>query len=109
MKPITKMLLDIEERARRYFEKIPFVQAFLAGVGVIIFWRGIWELLDTVKVSPLTSIILGSLILGGVGAFIQTFIGNTIIIKEVKQEENKEKKEIKKIEGEMGTETVTLA
>ena len=97
MKAITKFLLGIENRARAYFEKIPFVQAFLAGIGVIIFWRGIWELLDATGVSPIASIIL------------ETFIGNTMIIKEVKQEEYKEEKSIQKIEGEVGAETITIA
>jgi len=108
MRPITKLFLTIEDKARAYFERMPFVQAFLAGVGVIIFWRGIWEWLDRSGVSPLASVIFGTLILGSVGVFVQTFIGNTIIIKEVKQEEKIEKKAIQKIEGEMGTGTVTL-
>jgi len=109
MKPITNIFLSIEDRARRYFEKMPFIQALVAGVGVIIFWRGIWELLDRTHVSPGVSIVLGCLLLGAVGVFVQTFIGNTIIIKEVKQEEKIEKKAMQKMEGEVGTETVTLA
>ncbi len=109
MKSITKKFLGIEERARRYFEQFPFIQAFFAGIGVIIFWRGIWEFLDRSGVSPLASVLLGSLILGGVGVFVQTFIGNTIIIREVKQEEKMEKQTIQKIEGEESAETITLA
>lgn len=97
MKSITQTFLGIENRARRYFERFPFIQAFLAGIGVIIFWRGAWELLDKLKVSPVVSIVIGSLILGGVGVFVQTFIGNTIIIREVKQEENIEKKIVEKL------------
>ncbi|MEI7777146.1 MAG: hypothetical protein WCI52_00905 [bacterium] len=112
MKSVTKTLIGLEDRARQIFEKIPFVQAFLAGVGVIIFWRGVWELLDVSGVTPITSIILGSLILGAVGVFVQTFIGNTIIIKEVKQEEKSDKdegKSIQKIAGIESTEKVTLS
>ena len=109
MKSITKTFLTIEERARHYFERIPFLQAFLAGIGVIIFWRGIWEWLDQSGVSPIASVILGALILICVGVFVQTFIGNTIIIKEVKQEEKTEKKAIQKIEGEEVTESITLS
>lgn len=105
----TKLLLSIEEHARNFFGRIPFIQAFLAGVGVIIFWRGIWEWLDNVEVSPLASVVIGTLILGGVGVFLQTFIGNTIIIKSVKKEEAQEKKVLKEIEGEGAIEEITLS
>lgn len=99
----------MEDQARMFFERMPFAQAFLAGIGVIIFWRGIWEWLDQMEVSPFASVLIGTLILGCVGVFVQTFIGNTIIIREVKQEEKSEKKVLKKIEGEEGVEVVTLA
>ena len=111
MKPITYFFLKIEERARRFFEKIPFIQAFLAGAGAIIFWRGIWGLLDASGVTPVVSIIAGTLILICVGVFVQTFLGNTIIIKEVKQEEKMEKMEkkmLQKVEGKEAVEEVTL-
>ena len=109
MKTITNTLLGIEDDARRYFEKIPFAQAFFAGIGVIIFWRGIWEWLDMLQMSPITSVILGAGILLCVGVFVQTFIGNTIIIKNVKQEEQTEKKQMRHMEGEVVTEEVTLS
>ncbi|MEI8130606.1 MAG: hypothetical protein WCG55_03830 [bacterium] len=108
MRTITNFFLGIEERARVYFERFPFIQAFVAGIGVIIFWRGVWELLDTQGISPFWSILIGILLLGSVGVFIQTFIGNTIIIKNVKQEEKMEKKVLEKVEGEVDTEEVSI-
>ena len=108
MKSITKMLLETEESARLYFEKTPFIQAFLSGIGVIIFWRGIWEWLDMAQVSPFTSVIVGAAILLCVGVFVQTFIGNTIIIKNVKQEEREEKHAIHEVEANVDTEEITL-
>lgn len=108
MRHITNTLLKIEERARVYFEKIPFIHAFLAGIGVIIFWRGVWELLDRLGVSPVESILLGSLILGGVGVFIQTFLGNTLIIKNVAKEEREEKEILKVVGTEMMEEEIAL-
>jgi hypothetical protein len=109
MKNITKSLLRSEASARKFFEQYPFLQALLAGIGVIIFWRGIWEWLDDINVSPFSSIIIGAVILLGVGAFLQTFIGNTIIIKNVEQEERSEKKVLKEISIEEKTEEVTLS
>lgn len=108
MLAITKILLRTEERARRFFERLPFVQAFIAGAGAIIFWRGIWEILDSIGISPLASVIIGTLLLGGVGVFIQTFIGNTIIIRNVAQEEKTEKRFLQKVEGQVVTEEITL-
>lgn len=106
---VTKKLLNTEDRARRFFEQFPFLQAILAGIGVIVFWRGIWEGLDQTGVSPLASIILGVIILGAVGVFVQTFIGNTIIIKEVHKEEKEEKKIMKEVAKEESTENISLA
>ena len=109
MRTITNFFLGIEERARVFFEQFPFVQAFVAGIGVIIFWRGVWEFLDRQGISPALSVALGTLLLGSVGVFIQTFIGNTIIIRNVKQEEKMEKKALKEVEGEMDVEEITMA
>jgi hypothetical protein len=97
MKFITNNLLSIEEKARKHFEKYPFLQAFLAGMGVIIFWRGVWEIMDVFKIDPILSIIIGMLMLLGIGLFIQTFMGNTLIIKSVKKEEKLEKEILKEI------------
>ena len=108
MHKITIILLNVEEQARKFFESYPFVHAFLAGVGVIIFWRGVWELLDRNSIGPIASIVIGSLILGSIGVFIQTFLGNTIIIKNVKQELKTEKKVLSEVEGEVESEEITL-
>ncbi len=108
---VTKRLLRIEEGARKFFERIPFLHAFLAGVGVILFWRGVWELADIQKLDPAASIVLGSFLLGGIGLFIQTFVGNSIIIKTVKKEEQTEKQTEKKAEQaleEVEKEEITL-
>ncbi len=105
------VFLNIEERARKYFEQFPFIHAFLAGVGVILFWRGTWEIADIYRLNPFTSVVVGILILGGIGLFIQTFVGNAIIIKNVKSEINLEKKserEVAKFEKEVIKEEITL-
>ncbi len=104
--------LNIEDRARKHFEQFPFIHAFLAGVGVILFWRGTWEIADMYRLNPFTSVFVGVLILGGIGLFVQTFVGNAIIIKNVKSEINLEKKserEVAKFEKEVIKEEITLA
>lgn len=112
MRYVTNIFLRIEERARTYFERFPFAHAFLGGIGVVLFWRGTWELADRLRIDPVTSIVFGSLLLGGIGLFLHTFVGNAIIIKNVEKDKQMTKKaehEIASVEQTVKTEKVTLA
>lgn len=112
MKYFTNIFLQIEERARSYFERFPFVHAFLGGVGVVLFWRGTWELADRMRIDPVVSIIMGSLLLGGIGLFLHTFVGNAIIIKNVEKDKEMTKKaghSITIVEQNIKKEEITLS
>ncbi len=112
MRYFTNIFLNIEARARSKFEKYPFFHAFLAGVGVILFWRGVWEQADRLEVGPITSIVVGGLLLGAIGLFLQTFVGNTIIIKKVEKEKALDKKteqDVTAVKSEVRREEVTLS
>lgn len=105
------IFLKIESSARKYFEQFPFMHAFLAGVGVILFWRGVWEIADINHLGPVASVIWGIIILGAIGLFTHTFIGNAIIIKSIKNEidiEKDNKAEVARVEKEMIKEEITL-
>src|SRR3989344_6556544 len=107
----SNFFLKFEHRARKYFEKRPFSQAFLAGVGVILFWRGVWEIADIFKLNPALSIVIGIIMLVFIGLFIHTFVGNAIIIRNVEKEKEFEKKterEIGIVETEITKEEITL-
>lgn len=111
MKYFTNKFLKLEEKSRNYFEKTPFFHAFFAGVGVVLFWRGVWEVADTIGLNPYLSIVLGSLVLIILGLFLQTFVGNTIIIKKVESEKRLDQKtetDIKRVQQEMNVEEITL-
>ena len=108
---MTSFFLNFEHKSRKYFEKHPFVQAFLAGVGVILFWRGIWEVADKLNVGPFLSILIGILVLVSIGLFVHTFVGNAIIIKNTEKEkqfEQKARKDIGTVQTEILEEEVTL-
>ncbi len=111
MKYVTNIFLKIEERARTYFERVPFLHAFLGGVGVVLFWRGVWEIADRMRIDPIVSIIVGSLLLGSIGLFLHTFVGNAIIIKNVEKDKRmttKAEHEIASVEKDVKREEVTL-
>ncbi len=111
MKYVTNIFLRIEERARTYFERFPFAHAFLGGIGVVLFWRGVWEIADRMRIDPIVSIVVGSLLLGCIGLFLHTFVGNAIIIKNVEKDKRMTKKaehEIAAVEKDVKKEEVTL-
>lgn len=111
MKYVTNIFLQIEERARTYFERFPFAHAFLGGIGVVLFWRGVWEIADRMHIDPIISIVVGSLLLGAIGLFLHTFVGNAIIIKNVEKDKRmttKAEHEIASVEKDVKKEEVTL-
>ena len=105
------MFLKLESRARTYFEHSPFLHAFLAGVGMILFWRGVWEIADEIGIHYGWSIFWGILILIAIGLFVHTFVGNAIIIKNIETEkklEYKTEKDVQIVRKEMEGEEFTL-
>ncbi|OGI83889.1 hypothetical protein A2903_00935 [Candidatus Nomurabacteria bacterium RIFCSPLOWO2_01_FULL_33_17] len=105
------IFLHIEDRARKYFEQFPFTHALLAGIGVILFWRGVWEIADINRLSPIASVIIGIILLGGIGLFVHTFVGNAIIIKSIKHEidiEKENKAEVTQVEKDIKRDEITL-
>jgi hypothetical protein len=112
MKHITNIFLQIEHNAREFFEQFPYIQAFFAGVGFVLFWRGVWEIMDQMNLDPILSIVIGSLLLGAIGLFLHTFVGNAIIIKHVEIDKSMDrvtKREMFKVEAEVHEEEVTLS
>jgi hypothetical protein len=112
MKYITNLFLGIEHNAREFFERFPYIQAFTTGVGVVLFWRGIWGYMDKVKLDSILSIVLGSILLIITGLFLHTFVGNAIIIKHVETDQRTDiitKREMFKVEAEVHEEEITLS
>jgi len=107
----------LEDKVRGKLSHYPIIYAFVGGVGVVIFWRGVWHTVDHVTQfifangngaastslieffwwdGPL-SILIGTTLLLIDGLFVSSFIGNEIIISGLK----KEKKLIEKTEDEI--------
>ena len=111
MQYFTNIFLKLESKARTYFEHSPFIHAFLAGVGMILFWRGVWEVADQIGIHYGWSIFWGILILFAIGLFVHTFVGNEIIIKNIETErklDQKTEKDVLKVGEEVIGEEVTL-
>jgi len=104
-KVLEKFFDRLEDNVRNHLSHYPIVYAFIAGVGIVLFWRGVWHTADlfAFMTGPVSTII-GVIILLMVGMFVSFFIGDSIIIAGIKRE----KKLAEKTEGEIETEKEEL-
>jgi hypothetical protein len=84
---------------------MPIVYAFVGAVGIILVWKGVWEVAEHFTIlNGIGSIVLGTAILLSTGLMVSFFIGDTIIISGLKRE----KKLAEKTEREVHTEEDVL-
>ena len=112
----------LEDSVRGWFSHYPIFYAVVGGVGVVLFWRGVWHTTDYIMFKigtrgmALTSIdlnygmwwdgpvslILGTVILLITGVFVSNFIGNEILISGLKGGKKIAEKTEKEVETEAG-------
>ncbi len=118
---IIKFFDKLEDRIRGWCSHRPIKYGFVGGIGVVLFWRGVWHTTDylSMLVSEVqfgqssidlaagpwwdgpVSLIIGSVLLLMTGLLVSNFIGNEIIISGLRGE----KKLAEKTEAEVKTET----
>ena len=95
----------LEDRIRHRLSQHPTLYALIGGVGVVLFWRGVWDLADIVPgLSPLITIGVSLVIMLLTGTFVSFFIGEQIIISGLKAEKRIDEKtedEVRKEEIEL--------
>lgn len=77
---ITQFFDKLEDGTRKRLSRAPILYAFLGGIGVVLFWRGVWHLADDASLNSLLSLVLGSSILLITGIFVSAFVGNRLIL-----------------------------
>lgn len=109
----------LEDKVRGKLSHYPIIYAFIGGVGIVVFWRGVWHTMDflmeyftatTLNIANTTtsmsglpwwdgplSIVIGTALLLMVGLFVNNFIGNEIILSGLRRE----KKIVEKTEEEV--------
>ncbi len=94
-----------EDRIRIALSHRPIAYAIIGGVGIILFWKGVWE---TAELFPILygppSALLGVLILLATGLLVSFFIGDSIILSGI----NREKKLVEKTEAEVHEEKLAM-
>lgn len=94
----------LEDKIRKKLSHYPIIYAFIGGIGVILFWRGIWHTADDMNIDSIVSLVLGGVILLMTGVFVSSFIGSRLIISGLIGE----KKLTEKEQGEIETEESQL-
>ncbi|HOX10697.1 MAG TPA: hypothetical protein PK333_01750 [Candidatus Moranbacteria bacterium] len=114
MKEVIKFFDKFEDKIRAWLSHSPIFYALVGGMGVVIFWRGIWHTMDAIvgflNKQPITdspwwdgplSVLIGIFILLLTGLMVSTFIGNEIIISGIKGEKKITEKTEIEIQEEM--------
>jgi len=70
----------LEDRIRAKLSHAPLAYALIGGVGVVLFWRGVWHMADDISMNSILSTIIGLVILLLTGVFVSSFIGSRIIM-----------------------------
>ena len=112
MKPLS-FFARLEKRIRHKLSHHPVLYALLGGIGVVLFWRGVWHTADALgmiylawRSSPLMpdlvplgdgliSLAAGALLLLSTGLFVSDFIGAEVIATELKEDERRTGSEMK--------------
>ncbi len=104
---IYKFFDKLEDKVRGRLSHKPIIYGFIGGIGIVLFWRGVWHTADYLSEilyyatfsgpgisyqiqapwwdGPL-SFLIGSILLLATGLFVSNFIGNEIIISGLKGE-----------------------
>ncbi|MFA5870808.1 MAG: hypothetical protein WC842_02885 [Candidatus Paceibacterota bacterium] len=91
----------LEDHVRGALSHFPILYAFVGGVGIVLFWKGVWE---TAELFPYLfgpgSILLSVIILLMTGVFVSSFIGNEILISGLKSQKKIAEKTEEEVMGE---------
>jgi len=100
IKIIVRIFDKLEDKIRGKLSHHPVLYALIGGIGVVLFWRGIWHTADDINIGSIISIIIGAIILLITGVFVSSFIGSRLIISGLIGEKKLSEKEEAEIETE---------
>jgi len=100
LKKTVKFFDKLEDKIRGKLSHYPIIYALIGGVGVVLFWRGVWHIADEMSIGSVLSIIIGIITLLMTGVFVSAFIGNKLIITGLSGEKKLSEKEQAEIETE---------
>lgn len=97
IKKVIRFFDKLEDALRARLSHRPILYALIGGVGVVLFWKGVWEMAEVPGLYGWPSAALGLLLILPTGLFVSFFIGDNIILSGYKRE----KKLVEKTESEL--------
>lgn len=102
LRTIIRFFDKLEDKTRYHLSHYPILYAFIGGIGIVLFWKGVWEMAEALPIlHGIGSVIVGVIILLASGLLVSFFIGDSIILSGFKRE----KKLVEKTEDEVQAET----
>ena len=99
---MTKFFDKLEDLIREYLSRHPITYSIIGGVGVVLFWRAVWETADMlmrlnhpvleVLFYPPVQIVISTSLLLLTGLMVSIFIGDRIILSGLRHEKKMEEK-----------------
>lgn len=102
MKDFFHFFDKLEDRIRAVLSQHNILYAFIGGVSIVLFWRGVWHTADTIPfLTGPVSIVISVTVLLLTGLFVSFFIGDKIIISGIKREKRLDEKVASEIKTEL--------
>ena len=100
LRAIWKFFDRLEDKTRGLLSRHPFAYAIIAGVAVVSFWRGVWEMSDRLYLHPFVSLLIGIFGLLATGVLVSSFIGTSLLVSSLRGEKKFEEKTVEEISQE---------
>ncbi|MFA4890125.1 MAG: hypothetical protein WC587_00610 [Candidatus Paceibacterota bacterium] len=97
---LIKFFDKLENKIRMRLSRYPILYALIGSIGIILLWRGVWMIADTLGIGGFTSAVLGVVLLLLIGLFVSFFVGSEIIISGIKAEKRTDEKTEEEIKQE---------
>jgi uncharacterized protein YneF (UPF0154 family) len=97
---LIKFFDKLENKIRTRLSRYPILYALIGSVGIILLWRGVWMMADSLGIGGFMSAFLGVVLLLLIGLFVSFFVGSEIIISGIKEEKRIDEKTEEEIKQE---------